>query len=114
MQVGCSATGTIFSSLTCRCTCSCYPAAVLGLSPPWYKSRSFRALAIRQPRQLLASAFGLSLADNVSVHVHDSTADLRYLVLPLRPAGTADWSEEALQALVTRDSMIGTAQVAEV
>ena len=92
------------------CTlCSCYPAALLGPSPTWYKSRSYRARAVRRPRELLCNEFGLTLAPHVTVRVHDSTADLRYLVLPARPSGTDGWSEERLAALVTRDSMIGCA-----
>ncbi|MFQ5784992.1 MAG: nitrile hydratase subunit alpha [Alphaproteobacteria bacterium] len=91
------------------CTlCSCYPRSVLGLPPAWYKSLDYRARVVREPRAVLAE-FGTRLADGVEVRVHDSTADMRYLVLPLRPAGTAGWSEDALAALVTRDSMIGVA-----
>ncbi len=89
------------------CTlCSCYPRMLLGLPPDWYKSRAYRARAVREPRAVLRE-FGTELADDVTVRVHDSTADMRYLVLPLRPAGTEDWSEERLAGLVTRDSMIG-------
>ena len=92
------------------CTlCSCYPLSILGLSPPWHKSRVFRARAVREPRRLLSQEFGLAIPDDVAVRVHDSTADLRYIVLPRRPAGTEGWSEEELAALVTRDTMIGTA-----
>jgi nitrile hydratase len=89
------------------CTlCSCYPRMVLGLPPDWYKSRAYRSRAVREPRAVLGE-FGTSIADSVEVRVHDSTADMRYLVLPERPAGTAGWTEEQLAALVTRDSMIG-------
>lgn len=89
------------------CTlCSCYPRMLLGLPPDWYKSRAYRARAVREPRAVLQE-FGTELPDDVAVRVHDSTADMRYLVLPLRPAGTEGWSEERLAALVTRDSMIG-------
>jgi nitrile hydratase len=89
------------------CTlCSCYPRMLLGLPPDWYKSRAYRARAVREPRAVLRE-FGTEIADDVTVRVHDSTADMRYLVLPLRPAGTEGWSEERLAALVTRDSMIG-------
>ena len=89
------------------CTlCSCYPRMLLGLPPDWYKSRSYRARAVREPRAVLRE-FGTELAGDVTVRVHDSTADMRYLVLPLRPAGTEGWSEERLAALVTRDSMVG-------
>jgi nitrile hydratase len=93
------------------CTlCSCYPRTVLGLPPDWYKSREYRARAVREPRALLAE-FGTRLPENIEVRVHDSTADLRYLVLPLRPAGTESMSEDELAGLVTRDSMIGVATV---
>jgi nitrile hydratase subunit alpha len=89
------------------CTlCSCYPRAVLGLPPDWYKSRAYRSRAVREPRDVLKE-FGTFLPDTVAVRVHDSTADMRYLVLPERPAGTTGWSEERLAALVTRDCMIG-------
>jgi nitrile hydratase len=91
------------------CTlCSCYPRMLLGLPPDWYKSRPYRSRAVREPRAVLAE-FGTVLPDGVAVRVHDSTADLRYLVLPMRPAGTEGWSEERLAALVGRDSMIGVA-----
>lgn len=90
------------------CTlCSCYPFSVLGMSPAWYKSAEYRARAVREPRQVLAE-FGVALPDNVAVRVWDSTAELRYLVVPQRPAGTEGWSEEALAAIVTRNAMIGT------
>ncbi|HYM30238.1 MAG TPA: nitrile hydratase subunit alpha [Candidatus Cybelea sp.] len=89
------------------CTlCSCYPRFLLGLPPLWYKSRAYRSRAVREPRVVL-SEFGTHLADNVTVRVHDSTADMRYLVLPMRPAGTDGMDEAALAALVSRDSMIG-------
>ena len=91
------------------CTlCSCYPRMLLGLPPAWYKSRAYRSRMVREPRVVLRE-FGLELADDVTVRVHDSTADLRYLVLPMRPEGTEGMSEEGLAALVTRDSMIGVA-----
>ena len=90
------------------CTlCSCYPRALLGMSPAWYKSYNYRARVVREPRAVLAE-FGVELSDNVEVRVHDSTAELRYMVLPQRPADTEGWSEERLAALVTRDSLIGT------
>jgi nitrile hydratase len=89
------------------CTlCSCYPRTVLGLPPDWYKSRSYRSRVVREPRAVLRE-FGTELPDRVELRVHDSTADLRFLVLPARPAGTEGWSEEQLASLVTRDSMIG-------
>ena len=93
------------------CTlCSCYPRMLLGLPPAWYKSIAYRSRAVREPRVVLRE-FGLELPDTVAVRVHDSTADLRYLVLPMRPAGTEGMSEADLAKLVTRDSMIGTAIV---
>ncbi len=89
------------------CTlCSCYPRMLLGLPPDWYKSRAYRSRAVREPRAILRE-FGTTLPDGVEVRVHDSTADMRYLVLPERPAGTEGWSEDRLAALVSRDSMIG-------
>ena len=93
------------------CTlCSCYPWPVLGLPPIWYKSAPYRSRAVIDPRGVLRE-FGLDLPDDVEVRVWDSTADLRYLVLPERPAGTESMSEDALAALVTRDSMVGVAKV---
>jgi nitrile hydratase subunit alpha len=93
------------------CTlCSCYPWALLGLPPVWYKSAAYRSRAVIDPRGVLRE-FGVELDDDVAVHVWDSTAELRYLILPRRPAGTQGMSEEELAALVTRDGMIGTARV---
>ena len=90
------------------CTlCSCYPWTVLGLPPTWYKSAPYRSRIVIEPRSVLAE-FGLNIADDREVRVYDSNAEIRYMVLPERPAGTEDWSEEKLTALVTRDSMIGT------
>ena len=90
------------------CTlCSCYPFSLLGLSPAWYKSSAYRARAVREPRKVLAE-FGVTLGDDVAVQVWDSTAELRYLVVPQRPEGTEGWDEAQLAALVTRNSMIGT------
>lgn len=89
------------------CTlCSCYPWPVLGLPPTWYKSAPYRSQVVRDPRGVLAR-FGTDVADDVDVRVWDSTAEVRYLVVPQRPAGTDGWSEEQLARLVTRDSMIG-------
>jgi nitrile hydratase subunit alpha len=89
------------------CTlCSCYPWPVLGLPPVWYKSPPYRARIVREPRAVLAE-FGTRVADDVEVRVWDSSAELRYMVLPMRPAGTEGLDEEALAALVTRDGMIG-------
>jgi nitrile hydratase subunit alpha len=94
------------------CTlCSCYPWPLLGLPPVWYKSAPYRSRAVIDPRGVLRE-FGLTLADDVEVRVWDSTAELRYLVLPERPAGGEHLSEEALAALVTRDAMVGVAKVA--
>lgn len=90
------------------CTlCSCYPRALLGMSPAWYRSKNYRSRVVREPRAVL-DEFGVDLADDVQVRVHDSTAELRYMVLPQRPFGTEGWSEERLAALVTRDSLVGT------
>ncbi len=90
------------------CTlCSCYPWPLLGIPPTWYKSDAYRARAVREPRAVLAD-FGVSLPDETAVRVWDSTAEVRYLVIPMRPAGTEGMDREALAALVTRDSMIGT------
>ncbi len=90
------------------CTlCSCYPWAVLGLPPLWYKSAPDRSRAVAEPRAVLRE-FGVELPADTEIRVWDSTAELRYLVIPLRPAGTEGWSEDALAAMVTRDSMIGT------
>lgn len=90
------------------CTlCSCYPWSVLGLPPTWYKSAPYRARAVRDPRGVLAD-FGITLPLLTQIRVWDSTAERRYLVIPQRPAGTENWNEEQLAALVTRDSMIGT------
>ena len=90
------------------CTlCSCYPRNLLGLPPDWYKSRAYRSRTVREPRKVLAE-FGVDLPDATTVRVHDSTADMRYIVIPARPAGTERMDEAALAALVTRDSMIGT------
>ena len=89
------------------CTlCSCYPRYLLGLPPDWYKSRAYRSRVVREPRAVLAE-FGTALPDDVEIRVHDSTAELRYMVLPLRPAGTEGLDEGALAKLVNRDSMIG-------
>ncbi len=91
------------------CTlCSCYPRWVLGLPPAWYKARAYRARVVVEPRAVLAE-FGTQLPDGMAVRVHDSTADMRYMVLPARPEGTQDWDEEALAAIVSRDCMIGVA-----
>ena len=96
------------------CTlCSCYPRNLLGMAPDWYKSREYRSRTVKEPRKVL-SEFGVVLPDHVQVRVHDSTADMRYIVLPERPAGTDGWDTEALANLVTRDSMIGTSVLSTV
>jgi nitrile hydratase len=90
------------------CTlCSCYPWPVLGLPPVWYKSMPYRSRAVMEPRTVLAE-FGVTLPEGTAVRVWDSTAEVRYLVIPQRPGGTEGWSAEQLAGLVTRDSMIGT------
>lgn len=97
-------------NLVCCTLCSCYPRSILGQPPSWYISKAYRARAVREPRAVL-SEFGLDLPDAVQLVVHDSNADMRYLVLPERPVGTEDWDEERLARLVTRDAMIGVARV---
>ena len=95
------------------CTlCSCYPWPLLGLPPSWYKSPPYRARAVAEPRAVLRE-FGLELGGNVEIRVWDSTAEVRYLVVPERPAGTDGWAEEELARLVTRDSMVGTGRALE-
>jgi nitrile hydratase len=92
------------------CTlCSCYPWPVLGLPPSWYKDPSYRSRIVREPRAVLAE-FGLELGDDVTIRVFDSSSEVRYMVLPMRPAGTEGLSEEELAALVTRDAMVGVAE----
>ncbi|HVP29641.1 MAG TPA: nitrile hydratase subunit alpha [Myxococcota bacterium] len=92
------------------CTlCSCYPWPVLGLPPTWYKDPAYRSRIVREPRRVLAE-MGLALPPEVEIHVWDSSAEIRYFVLPERPAGTGGWSEERLASLVSRDAMIGVAQ----
>ncbi|MFT5086314.1 MAG: nitrile hydratase [Planctomycetota bacterium] len=99
-------TPAVHNVLVCT-LCSCYPVGLLGESPGWYKSRAYRARVVREPRAVLAE-FGTELPPDIEVRVHDSTADLRYIVIPMRPAGTEDMTEEQLATLVTRDCMIGT------
>ena len=90
------------------CTlCSCYPWPVLGLPPNWYKEPAYRASLVRAPRRVLREEFGFDVPESVEIRVWDSSSELRYWVLPQRPAGTDGWSAEQLEALVTRDSMIG-------
>ena len=100
-------TPTVHNVVVCT-LCSCYPWPLLGLPPSWYKDPAYRARAVREPRKVLAE-FGLRLGDGVAIRVWDSTAEVRYLVVPQRPAGTEGLSEEELAALVTRDSMVGIA-----
>ena len=100
-------TPQVHNAIVCT-LCSCYPRVLLGIPPDWYKSRNYRSRMVREPRAVLAE-FGLRIADTVQIRVHDSTADMRYMVLPMRPKGTEDWDEERLAGIVTRDSMIGVA-----
>jgi nitrile hydratase len=104
-------TPTVHNAVVCT-LCSCYPWAVLGLPPTWYKDFAYRSRMVIEPRAVLGE-FGLELSEGVEVRVWDSSAEQRYLVLPERPAGTEGMSEEELSALATRDSMIGVAKVAE-
>ncbi len=98
-------TATAHNVIVCT-LCSCYPRNLLGLPPDWYKARAYRSRVVREPRAVLAE-FGTELPDDVAIRVHDSTADMRYLVLPRRPPGTGALDEAQLAALVTRDCMIG-------
>jgi nitrile hydratase len=100
-------TETTHNAVVCT-LCSCYPWPVLGLPPTWYKSPPYRARMVAEPRSVLRE-FGLELADDIEIRVWDSTAEMRYLVLPMRPEGTEGWSEEQFAELVTRDCMIGVA-----
>ncbi|MGQ0576831.1 MAG: nitrile hydratase subunit alpha [Pseudonocardia sp.] len=100
-------TDTVHNVITCT-LCSCYPWPALGLPPNWYKGPEYRARIVREPRKVLREDFGLDLPDSVEVRVWDSSSEMRYWVLPQRPAGTEGLDEAALAALVTRDSMIGT------
>ncbi len=89
------------------CTlCSCYPRALLGMPPTWYKSRNYRSRVVFEPRAVLRE-FGTLLPDHVTVRVHDSNADMRYVVVPMRPKGTESWSEERLAGILTRDTLVG-------
>ncbi len=101
-------TPTVHNLVVCT-LCSCYPWPLLGLPPVWYKSPPYRSRAVIDPRGVLAE-FGVTLPPDTEVRVWDSTAEIRYLVLPQRPAGTQDWSEERLAAIVTRDAMVGVAR----
>jgi nitrile hydratase len=97
---------TVHNLVVCT-LCSCYPLALIGMSPSWYKSNEYRARAVREPRGVLEE-FGVKLDGDVEVRVWDSTSERRYIVVPQRPAGTEGWSEDQLAGLVTRNSMIGT------
>ncbi|NCF37956.1 MAG: nitrile hydratase subunit alpha [Gammaproteobacteria bacterium] len=97
---------TVHNLVVCT-LCSCYPFSILGIAPAWYKAAAYRSRAVRDPRGVLAE-FGVDIGDNVEIRVWDSTAELRYLVIPQRPAGTEGMSEDELAELVTRNSMIGT------
>ncbi|TAJ97391.1 MAG: nitrile hydratase subunit alpha [Reyranella sp.] len=105
-------TPTTHNMIVCT-LCSCYPWDLLGLPPAWYKSAPYRARTVKEPRKVLAD-FGVTLPDETKVRVWDSTAETRFIVLPMRPAATEGWSEEKLAGLVTRDSMIGTGLPKEV
>jgi len=100
-------TPQVHNAIVCT-LCSCYPRVLLGIPPDWYKSFGYRSRMVREPRAVLAE-FGLKIADTVQIRVHDSTADMRYMVLPMRPQGTEDWDEARLAGIVSRDSMIGVA-----
>jgi len=100
-------TPQVHNAIVCT-LCSCYPRVLLGIPPDWYKSRNYRSRMVREPRAVLAE-FGLSIPDAVQIRVHDSTADMRYLVLPMRPKGTECWDEARLAGIVSRDAMIGVA-----
>jgi len=100
-------TPEVHNAIVCT-LCSCYPRLLLGIPPDWYKSRNYRSRMVKEPRAVLAE-FGLQVSPGITIRVHDSTADMRYMVLPMRPAATDGWSEERLATLVTRDSMIGVA-----
>jgi nitrile hydratase subunit alpha len=106
-------TDTVHNVIVCT-LCSCYPWPVLGLPPNWYKDPQYRAAITREPRTVLRETFKFSVPDSVEVRVWDSSSEMRYWVLPQRPAGTGGWTEEQLAALVTRDSMIGVGPVAAV
>ncbi|MEM7469733.1 MAG: nitrile hydratase subunit alpha [Pseudomonadota bacterium] len=99
-------TETVHNVIVCT-LCSCYPRNLLGLPLDWYKTREYRSRTVKEPRKVLAE-FGVELGAGVTCRVHDSTADMRYIVIPARPEGTEGWDVEALAVLVTRDSMIGT------
>ena len=100
-------TPEVHNAIVCT-LCSCYPRMLLGIPPDWYKSRNYRSRMVREPRKVLAE-FGLRIDEKTQIRVQDSSADMRYMVLPMRPAGTEGWSEERLAALVNRDCLLGVA-----
>jgi len=100
-------TREVHNAIVCT-LCSCYPRLLLGIPPDWYKSRSYRSRMVREPREVLKE-FGLVLSEKIQLRVHDSSADMRYMVLPMRPAGTESWSEDRLAELVNRDCLLGVA-----
>jgi nitrile hydratase len=100
-------TPQVHNAIVCT-LCSCYPRVLLGIPPDWYKSRNYRSRMVREPRMVLQE-FGLRIPESVQIRVHDSTADMRYMVLPMRPKGTEGWDEARLAGIVTRDSMVGVA-----
>ncbi len=101
-------TPRVHNLITCT-LCSCYPRSILGQPPAWYRNKVYRARSVSEPRKVLEE-FGTHLPADIVIHVRDSNADMRWMVLPRRPDGTSDWSEERLQGLVTRDSLIGIAE----
>ncbi|MDL9948931.1 nitrile hydratase subunit alpha [Gordonia sp. ABSL11-1] len=103
-------TDTVHHAIVCT-LCSCYPWPVLGLPPNWYKEPQYRSRIVREPRKVLAEDFGFDVPDSTEIRIWDSSSEMRYWVLPQRPAGTEGWTEEQLAALVTRDSMIGVGPV---
>jgi nitrile hydratase len=102
---------SVHNLITCT-LCSCYPRSILGQPPAWYRNKVYRARSVNEPRKILAE-FGTIIPESVALHVRDSNADMRYMVLPLRPRGTEGWTEERLQGLVTRDSLIGIAHAVQ-
>lgn len=105
-------TETVHHAIVCT-LCSCYPWPVLGLPPNWYKEPQYRARIVREPRKVLAEDFGYDIPETTEIRIWDSSSEMRYWVLPQRPAGTDGWTEEQLADLVTRDSMIGVGPVKE-
>jgi nitrile hydratase len=100
-------TPEVHNAIVCT-LCSCYPRMLLGIPPDWYKSRNYRSRMVREPRKVL-NEFGLALSEKIQIRVHDSSADMRYMVLPMRPPGTDGWGEEQLAGLVNRDCLLGVA-----